>query len=169
MCALKTQQNKGFTLVEMLVYISILVIVAGGALTLLFSLEDRMTENRAHQLVAQAGKNTLERMLSDIRAADTVDTLSSTFEVSPGVLEVVNASNTARYAVASGSVLLTVDGQNVGRLTDERVSIDQLRFYHYNTGETELVRAELSVTATVRDATVSRTFTAGAVLRGSYD
>lgn len=165
----KRLHQNGFSLIEILVYIAILVIVSGGALTMLFSLTDQINTGRAERIVRSSAEVTLERMLGDIRAADTIDTFYSTLETSPGALTLLDGATTTDYAVVGGVIEVTEDGSVVGPLTDDRVTVDSLIFYHYDNTFTEMVRTVLTLSATVGDATVTRTFEAAAVLRGSYE
>lgn len=154
----------------MLVYISILVLVSGGALTLLFSLSDRMAEQRANQLVTRASESALERILNEIRTADSVDVFYSTLESTPGVLTLVDGATTTEFSLSGNTVVMEVNGGVQAPLTDERVSVGSLRFFMYDNTVTEMVRVVLTLSATSSDATtITKTFTTGATLRGSYD
>jgi len=161
--------HAGFTLIEMLVYIAILTIVSGGALTLLFSLTDQINAGRAQRLVSSSAQTALERMLTEVRSADAVDAVNSTLEVSSGVLALDREASTTALTLSAGTVMLSSDGVIQGPLTSENVSVDELRFYHYDNTNTELVRVVLTLSATVGDTSITRTFNAAGVLRGSYD
>lgn len=159
----------GYTLIEMLVYISLLVIVSGGALTVLFSMSDQISEGRAQRTLTQSAQVALERMLAEIRVADLVDLPSSTLVTSPGTLVLTQGASSTAFQVSGGVITMTTDGVSQGQLTADAVSVDALRFYHYDNGTTELVRIDLTLTATSGAAAVTRTFEAATVLRGSYD
>lgn len=153
----------------MLVYISILTLVSGGALTMLFSLGDQINTARADRLLSESAQTTLERMLGDIRAADAVDTFGSTLEVTPGTLSLTQGASTTAYTISGSAIVVSDDGNVIGPLTDDHISVDKLRFYRYDNGTTELARVIMQLTATVGDISVTRTFEAAATLRGSYE
>lgn len=163
------KHNRGFTLIEMLVYVAILGMVSGGALTLLFSMGDQINQGRVERLMTNTAYTALERMLHEIRAADLVDIYYSTLESSPGVLTLTQSASSTEFSVSSSTLFFAVDSVNQGPLTSEKVSVDDLRFYHYDNGVTELVRIGLTLTAEVGDVTLTRDFEAATVLRGSYD
>lgn len=163
------RKNLGFTLIEMLVYISILTLVSGGALTLLFSLGDQINAARAERLLSHSAQTALERMLYDIKEADYADIFLSDFDVTPGVLRVVQVASTTEFSVAANTLYYAKDDVNQGPLTDDRVSVDSLYFYHYDNSVTELVRIAMTLTVTVGETTITRTFNAATTLRGSYD
>lgn len=154
----------GFTLVEMIFYIALLTLVTTASVLLLFSLEDMFAKYRAEQLVYRSATTALERMLFDIRNAESVVTSNSPFPS----LSLTKESNTTQYVVGSGGILLRENGVNTGLLTDDDVSVTSLNFFGYS-DTTELVRVEMTLSATVGQSTVERTFNAGAVLRGSYE
>jgi type II secretory pathway pseudopilin PulG len=165
----RTPVSKGFSLVEMLVYVAVLIIVMGGSLTLLFSLSDRIQEQRANQLVVHAAQTTLEHMLLHIRNGDAVDILNSTLTANPGELTIINGATTTSYALVSNQVELVQNSTPLGSLTNENVTVQQLRFFRYDNGDTEMVRIVLTLSAQVGETIVTKTFNAGGTLRGSYE
>jgi type II secretory pathway pseudopilin PulG len=160
---------RGFSLIEMLVYLAILMIVVGASLTLLFTLDDRIREQRANQLVVQSAQSTLEHILSSVRAADVVNTVGSTLNTTPGVLALTQGATTTTYAIVNGDISVTRNGVSLGSLTDEAVTVSQLRFFSYDNGDTEFVRVVFTLSAQVGDTTVTKTYRGGATLRGSYE
>jgi len=165
---MKKQQKKrqsGFSLVEMVVYIAVLILIVVGSITLLFGLEDMFSKYRAEQLVFRSSTTALERILHDIREASTVDAFSYGGE---GSLTLTVAGDTIVYATSSDAIHRTENGTDQGAITDEAVSVTELRFYGY-ASTTELARIEMTMSAAVGETTISRTFNAGAVLRGSYE
>jgi type II secretory pathway pseudopilin PulG len=163
------RREQGFTLIEMLVYIAILMIVVGGALTLIFALGGRLSEQRADQLVTKSAQATLDHMLYSIRSSDTINDANTSSLVSPGVLVLTQGTTTHKYGLTSGQVVYTKNGVVQGPLTDARVQVDELRFFVYDNVNTEMVRVEMTLTAMIGKATTTKSFSAGATLRGSYD
>lgn len=166
MMSLRTihQTSRGFTLVEMIVYIAILMLVALGVVAALLSLDDLLAKYRAEQLVFRSSTTVIERVLHDIRKADTVTAADSN---NPGTLTLSDDGDSASYSLSSGAVRLAQNGSDVGALTENGVTVSELRFYDY-ASTTEFVRMQMTLSATVGESTVTRTFNAGATLRGSY-
>lgn len=160
--------SSGFTLVEMLVYVSLLVVISTAAVASLISMSDSFQQQKARQLVTRNATVVIERLLSDIRSAGDVDQLNSTLESSPGELTLLRASTTTSYAVSSGVLEVSVNGAS-SAVSDSAVTIDSLRFYVYDNTVTEMVRVEITLSATAGLVTHTQTFNAGAVLRGSYE
>jgi len=160
--------TKGFSLVEMLVYVAMLVVVATVSVASLISLSDSFQQQKARQLVVRNAVSVTERMLTDIRVAQDVDQFSSTFQATPGVLTLVNGPTTTAYSVVSGVLEVSVENES-SALTDNAVTIDEIIFYLYDNTVTEFVRMQLTLSATAGSVTYTETFNAGAVLRGSYE
>lgn len=159
----------GFSLIEMLVYISVLIVVSSGSLTLLFSLSDRMMEQKAAQLVTREAEAALERMLTDIKNGVSYNAFYSTLETSPGELSIESGSTTTRFVLSGGALTVDVNGTGAVPLTSGNVALDELRFFAYDNAHTQMARIVMTLSASVGDATVTKTFSAGAVLRGSYE
>lgn len=159
----------GFSLVEMLVYLALLILISVVAVSSLFNLTDTLTRYRAEKVLTVQSRAMLERMVADVRNATAVDTVSSTFDVSPGtlVLDYIGASIT--YTLASGDVTVALDTNPSSPLNGGDVTVDSLAFTYYDNMTTELVRISMTATAVVGDTTVTETFTTSAVLRGSYE
>lgn len=163
-----TQQHmstRGFTLVEMLVYIGVLALVALGSVTALLSLDELLAQHRAEQLVLRSATTALERILLDIRSSDTVVTAVGTH---PGSLTLVQAGVNRSYQLSGVALEVLTNGVSDGLLTEEGVAVTNVQFYGYSS-TTEMVRVALTLSATVGDSTATRNFNAGAVLRGSYE
>lgn len=167
-----TQTQRGFTLVEMLVYMAILVVVVGASVTLLLSLSQYVQYQRAYQAVLVDGTTVLERFLLDARSAATVNVLASTLADPNGVLVLETAgtpATTTLFSVVDGAVVVSINGVTLGPITTDAVSVPRLTFFHYDSGRTETVRVRLTLTATVGATTVSRDFFATTVLNNSYE
>lgn len=162
------KETKGFTLIEILVYMALLVLICAATITLLVSMSDSLKHQKARQLVTRNATPVLERFLSDIRSAGDVDQLASTLETSPGAITLVHGATRTTYSVVDGIAEIAVNGTTAS-ITDATVTVGQLRFYVYENANTEFVRILLTLSATAGDVTYTETFITGAVLRGSYE
>lgn len=158
----------GFTLIEMMVYMALLVLISGSAVVSLVSFSDTVQNYRANQLVMRSAVPLLERFTADVRSAQDVDSFSSTFDASPGTLVVMSGATTTTYTLTGGVVEVDVNGDTF-QLTDGLVTVDALQFHFYDNLTTELVRMEVTLTATVGATTRTETFNTATVLRGSYE
>lgn len=158
------ESNRGFTLIEMIVYVAILALVSAVSVQLILSLNDMIAKYRAQQLVFRSASTALERVLYDVRDAQYVFASSYT---APGYLTLSGGSATMAYSTSSDALHVTQAGVDLGPLTEDGVVVEELRFYEYS-DVTDMVRVKMTLSATVGKSTVTRTFYAGGVLRGSY-
>ena len=166
---MQKRSSTGFSLVEMLVYISVLVIVVGASIQILFLLDDRILMQQANQRLVRSSEATFEHILDSVRNADDIDATYSTFVVNPGVLVLTEGATTTEYERVNNQVQVSVNGVSQGSLTDENVVVNELRFFSYDNGTTKLVRAKLTLTAIAGEVSVTKTFNTSATLRGSYE
>lgn len=159
----------GFTLIEVIVYIAILVLVSAAAVTALVSFSDVLDNQRVQQRVTSSAQGALERMVHDIRNSTAVNVGGSTLADPDGVLQLTHSGGDITFARSGGVITVTRGSEPAVPLTSSDVSVDALAFYHYADGPTELVRVSLTVSATSSTQTRTETFYGGAVIRGSYD
>ena len=152
----------------MLVYMALLVLISTAAVASLVSMSDLFQQQKAQQMVTRNATVVLERFLSDVRNASSVDQFTSTLISNPGELTLAQGATTTNYSIVGGTIETDVNG-SVSSLTDSSVTIDQLRFYVYDNTTTEFARIVLTLSATAGAVTHTETFNVGAVLRGSYE
>lgn len=161
--------QKGFSLVEMLVYIAVLVLVSMAVVLTFFSLRDTFERNRVERELADAATNVLERIGRDARNAESIDVLLSTLGTSPGTLVLNSGATTTSFYIATGTVAVSVNSSEIGPLVPQGVSVDSLIFRRYTNAATEAVRIELILSVSGSFASSTKSFYTTAVLRGSYD
>jgi type II secretory pathway pseudopilin PulG len=166
---IRKSASAGFSLIEALVYLSITVVLAGALVTTFLSLNTTLLRNRTERELTHSASVSLERMVRDIREANSVDTGMSTLGSSPGVLELESASGTTRFYLSSGALVVNVNGTEIGPLTSDAVTVQGLVFQKYTGSTTDMVRVGLTLSAVSRAASSTRTFYTSAVLRGSYE
>ncbi len=160
---------RGFSLVEMLVYLALLILISVVAVSSLLSLTDTLTAYRAEKQLTSQTRGMFERIVADMRNATAVNIITSTLDTSPGTLVLEYPSETITYTLSGGSVTVARDSEAPSPLNTGGVTVTALTFTRYDMATTELVRVTLSATSVLGDATVSETFTTSAVLRGSYE
>lgn len=159
---------RGFTLVEMLIYISILVVVSTAAVTFLISLDEFIDQYQVETALYRSGTNVLEQTVVSLRQADTFDALNSIIDdPANGRLGVTAGASTTQLVLDSGRIDLYLDGENYGDLTGDTVTVDSFTVFRYDTAIGQMVRVKVRLTATVGGVTKSETFYGGAVIRGA--
>jgi len=159
--------QSGFTLIEVLIYIAILLITTVALLTLLFSLDDLFLNYRANQLLHTNATTVLQRMTYDIRHAESV--IGSTFASNPGTLSLQRGATTTSYVIAGDDLMVSVNGASQGLLTGQAISVPSVLYYHYDNGRTELVRVRLVLEVRLNDFIKRKVFRTAAIMNGTYD
>lgn len=171
MMCVRNNNRRGFSLVEFLVYIAVFTLVSAGALSLLLTLQQLVVRNQVHQDVTQNATALFETALYEIRQAEAVDLGhgSLALETTPGHLVLTRGATTTELYLSGDQAWMVVNGGTAKVLTTDDVTVNQLRFFHYDNGVTEEVRVFLELTAVANDVSVTKRFQTGAVLRGSYE
>lgn len=152
----------------MLVYIAIFTVVTTAATTFLLSLNEFIGQYKIETALYRSGTNAMEQILLGIRQADQVDLLNTTLETpSAGKLTVEHGASSTAIALNGGTLELTVDGEDLGSLLSDAVTVNEFTVYHDTLSQGELVRVKLRLTATVNSLTKTITLYGGAVVRGA--
>ncbi len=161
--------QKGFSLVEMLVYIALLVVVSTAAMAMLLNYSDVFTKYRAEKLLVRQLHEATERMVYDIQNAAAVNVVGSTLDTSPGTLVLDRVGSSVTYTLDSGVVTVAEDANPAVPLTSTSVTISDLTFAYLANARTEMVRVSITGIATVGEYTATETFSTSAIIRGSYE
>lgn len=168
---MRTIENNrsGFSLVEMLVYIAVLMFAVTAMVVSFLSLDTSLIRNQAYRELTHTANIVLERMVRDIRAAETANTSVA----NQLTLVTPNGATTTVYALSGNDIDLTVNGIDLDTINDADVSVDALTFTKYdNVGtelETSLVRVTLTLSVSTNGTSATRTYYTSAVLRGTYE
>jgi prepilin-type N-terminal cleavage/methylation domain-containing protein len=141
--ALRLQQ--GFTLIEMVIYISLLALFSVFVINSLISMSRSYTFVRTSHEINTSAYTALERMTREIRESDAVNVGASTFGTSPGQLSLTQSTTTLVFKVTNGTLYLQKDGVTEGPLTAKNITVDSLKFYRITASSTEAVRLELGL------------------------
>jgi prepilin-type N-terminal cleavage/methylation domain-containing protein len=149
------RRDDGFTLVELLVAMAAMLIVAGGAMTVLISLQRNAAADveRAHAI--REAEQGLLRMTKDLREANAVSTRGAN-EITVDA-RIQGVDYTVRYNCAEAHPTLanvfqcaryaTTGGSTQREVVVERVLNDEPVFRYPNDGRLSYVRARIAVPA----------------------
>ncbi len=165
----KQSSRRGFLLVEMLVYISILLISALIVVISFLSLRSVFGQARANHILTQAAETSLERMAFEIEDAITVDAVQSVFGNDPGSLTITGDAGTRTFYISGTQLRVRENAVDAGPLTPAGVSVESLIFTHYQNTHTEGVRVSLTLRIENQFVSTTRTFTTMTLLRNSYE
>ncbi len=103
----------------MLVYIAILILAVVAMVVSFLSFNASLVRNQAYRELTHVANLTLDRMVRDIRAAASADTTVS----NQITLSTEGGATTTVYALSNDTVNLTVNGKNLGTLTEDDVKV----------------------------------------------
>ena len=164
----KYNKNKAFTLIEMIIYISLMTIIS------LIMVEALMIVLRSNKTsfteinIRNSGYGAMEGMLREIYSSESID------EISNGVLQMKQNSDTniVRFATSSASALNFYEGAGtpilVGPLTSKGILVKNLIFTKIDTGKSLAIRIQMELEAEVNGITKNEWFYSTGILRGSY-
>jgi type II secretory pathway pseudopilin PulG len=162
-----THAMAGFTLIEMLIYIALLVVIFLLVINTVMSFTRSYRELSALRAADQGGSDALERIVREIRDATGVDTTQSVLGTTTGTLFLVNNATTTKFYLQNNTVHLTVNGTYVGPLTGSSTSVTSLIFYFLSTTTTEAVKIDMTVQGKSGQTTKTKNFHTTTVLRSS--
>ncbi len=159
----------GFSLVEMIIYVGLLALVLVSLVNMLLGMARAYSYLKLSRHIQSSAVVALDRVIRDIRNAQSVNMPQSVLGASPGVLTLntttaTSSSQTLQFYVSSGALRVKQDGGDLGPLTLSDVTVSNLIFRQMNTGISQAVKIELTLTA----GTHTANFYATAVLRDSY-
>jgi prepilin-type N-terminal cleavage/methylation domain-containing protein len=161
------KQNKGFTLIEFLIYIGLFSILLTITLQMYASIFEVQVESQATSSVASDGKFIMGRFSYDLNRAssivtpDYLGTPSASFEV------MADAAN-LRYSLSNGNLILenttlgTTDQLNTGD-----TSVSNLSFVRLDGGDKDTVQVTFTLTSSsvMKGGAEVKTFQTSAGLR----
>ncbi len=157
------KSGAGFTLIEILIYVTILAVIVVLATSAIISVFHAFLRMRVERSLAENGDIALERMVRDIRSAANVDTTVSVFGSSPGILKV----GTSKFYL-SGAALELDDGVNPPSDLTSDVVVTSLIYYKSTNTNSSLITILLTLQSGTGNYTQTKNFYASAVLRGAY-
>lgn len=164
--------KKGFSLMEMLIYIAILVLIMIVVLNILFNIISSQKKFKSARSVENSAAYTLERINREIRNAQSVDITTSVFGTNPGVLKLIGTdingnSRIVEFFVSSSTVHIKENGVDLGRLSQADGMVTNLIFTHITNTHSDSVRTVVTFESGTSTNYRSENFYTTTILRGS--
>ena len=164
------KNQKGFSLVEMLVYISILTLLLALVVSIIISLTSSQRSIKSQRSIDNSAIVGLERIVREIRLASQVNTSASIFDSSPGVLvlegdDVDGNPRTVEFYISDGQVILRENGIDIGPVTQPEAVVTTLIFRLSTDPNSVGIRTELALESGTSTHYRSNNFYTFAVLR----
>lgn len=160
--------KKGFSLIEMLIYISLLAIVGVLIINSMLYLAPSYNSLKVTRDINNAAVATIERITREVRSARNVDTINSIFEESEGKIVLNTATSTVSMYLSNGRVYLQEGVQSPSPLTRGNIIVTGLVFEHFVGTQSEVVQLSITIEGNERTFVKNETFYTSAVLRNLY-
>ncbi len=166
----KGAREAGFSLIEMVIYIAVLSLMLSIIVSVIYSLAQSNRQIRTARLIENSAVTILERIEREIREAEILVEGSSVFDVHPSSLYLSGEAQgggleTTEIDFENGSILLHRGGIDLGAISDLDVTVTSFIFRHFESGEVEGVRVELTLTAGVDSYLRTENFYSSVLLR----
>lgn len=158
-----SKHKKGVTILEVVIYFSLLVVLSGVVINSLFSLFKSYSTIRVGQDLETTAIQVLDRMTRDIHDASTVVVNESSFGVPLGYVTLaMNAagSEKVKYTASSSQIAVDKNGVYLGNISLSTVTVNNFTIRYINGTSTQALKIELGLTGMVRNAssTISKNF-----------
>ena len=154
--------NKGFTLVEMLIYIATLVFVVGTVTTILLWMVRANNQVHVRNEVLENVEHALSVMTNEIREAQSLytPTMITPSQLSLQTLKNPPAGETSTYVdffLCGTRLCVKREFQNPQAITSEKIGIQSLEFTQVQTGTASSIRIEVEASYLTALATMQIT------------
>jgi type II secretory pathway component PulJ len=166
----RTSSQRGFTLLEMVLYLALLVSLATLTTLTLLAVGKSYASLKAAQRQNSSAIAAIGRIGAEIRAAESVNLAGSTLGTSPGTLSLSGGSGatTTEFFLSGSSLHVRRNGADGGALTDAKTNVSALTFYLADNGTSQGVRTSMTLTTTEGSSIQTETFHSFFILRSSY-
>ena len=161
-------KSKGMTLIEMMVYVGIISLLLVIVVETLTTVTRTYRATSATRSINVSGMTALERIMRDIRNADSVDQAQSLLDSNPGKLVLLSGGTTTEFYTEGGLIKVRENGVSRGTLIGGTVTTTSLVFRLVTTPKSSAAKVEMTIEAGSGPNLRSSNFYGTAVLRNSY-
>lgn len=159
---------RGYTLLEIVVYVGVLAIVAVLVVGSTLSIYRAFAKTRVERKLALNGDVALETIIRDIRAATSSNPIVSVFGASPGVLQINTGNSLEKFSLSGTIFQIKKGGGPTANLTSLDVKVANLIFYATSTDVSEIISVAFTLEAGSGIFKKTKNFYGSAVMRGAY-
>jgi len=170
---LSTAGSRGVSYVEMVIYVAILAVLFVLVINIATSMLSSYRQIKLSKNITIASVTLMERLVREIQNAKSVDQVGSVLGTNPGklVLNTTDSAGTPKVVEFYRSDLtlrVKEDAVDVGPLTASDDSVDSIIFRLIDTGFSEAVKIEVTLSSSLGSASTTKIFYDTVILRGSY-
>jgi len=167
----KINYKSGYSLVEIIVYVSILAMLSVVVVNSFIVVLNSFKTTKINRSVLESGFSTMERLSREIKQANTIVDVNSVFGSNPGILEIKNTNfnnvvTTYTFKLNNEVLELYENGSLIGPLNNTNTKVTFLVFKKIDTLKGKAVKIEMTIKDTKEIKTES--FYNTIILRESY-
>lgn len=167
MMKFKDKNKKGFTLIEMVFYVTIFAIFSLVAINTLILMVKSFRESQVQSDIIQSSQ-IMERIVREIRNGESITISANSLKLRVGE-DGTLVGDTVEFVLSSGNVLFYGnDDVLVGNLNSPSIIVNNLTFTEITTTQGIAVKVYLSLTSRKDNTNKTYDFYDTAVLRDSY-
>ncbi len=170
---MKKYKKNGYTLAEMIVYLSIFTVMSIAVINSLIVVMNSFNTTRTNRDLLESASSSIERMSREIRQAKSIDTTNSSLDTDPGVLQLNSTDSSGnstliKFSTSNGALNLYQGGVLTGNLLGQNITVTSLVFRRINTTVGEAVKIEMTLEDTASKDQKTSNFYDTIILRGEY-
>ena len=163
-------KSGGYSLIELVIYLAIFIGISVVIIHSLVSIMRTYATAESYRRLQNNGELAMERIVREVRQANSITAGASTFDTSPGTLSIASTDEDSVnhiivFDVADGALRMT-DNADSGNLTSSEVVVSSLLFRNISTAGGGGVKIEL-VLSTANGHSASAPFYSTVMLRGN--
>jgi len=147
------RKTNGFTLIEMLVYVATLAILTGALINFFIWSIDVNAKIKTKQTTLKEAQKAIEKILFEIREAQSIYTPTSVFGQHPGQLSLKTTHNPPTgetstfidFYLCGEQICFKKEGYEATPLTSDKTIVEQLFFTRLSASSTESIQIGLSL------------------------
>lgn len=170
------KDQKGFTLVELLIYVGLCALLLVGIVNAMLILTDAYRTVSNARKVERSAITLMDRIIREARRSTGIS--AGSFDVPNGSVTLEAGSSTSEFItfdLQNGRAMVTEDN-DTSPLTDSDVTVESMVFSRYPLYNVQfatssvLLKVDFTLTSgSTSHAITARSFYGSAILRGSYD
>ena len=167
-------KNSGFTLIETLVYISVLVIILVFVVNTVSLITKSYNGLKVSRSINSSATSILERISREIRWSSSIDEGLSVFNTDLGILTLNTLDDDgniiqAKFFIENGDLKIEKPVGIISPLNIGGAEVQKMILHKIDTGVSDMVKIELELSGEWGDRSKTETFYNSVVLRESYN
>ncbi len=164
----RLQKNtNGFSIVEIIIYFSLLAIISTLVITNIISLFKNYNIVRSNQEIEYNAIAIFDKLTRNVRDAGSINISDSSFSVAQGAVSLSiasttnpTASTTVKIYLDSNKIKYMQNGVVLGNLSTNAVKVSSFRVYYISASSSEAIKVEMNLEVSPRFAssTISKNF-----------